>query len=79
MADWGLPAESMLYSASIGDKPMRQFVIVAQSDLEQRLPKNNTDMIACYGSWPAAKLNHKYFPFDTTRPYAVLSYDDFMK
>ncbi len=79
MMDWGTATESMMQSAMIWDKPVRQFVIMPPEELESRLPKSNTGAIACYKTIPVGELNQHYFPFDTTEPYAVIPYEEFMK
>jgi hypothetical protein len=79
MIEWGSATESILLSASTGDKPVRQFVLLTPGDLETRVPKNSTDVMTCYEQWPVKKLKWKYFPVDTTRPYTIISYNEFMK
>jgi hypothetical protein len=79
MLEWGFPAESMMLSALAIDKPIRQFVVMTSEEAERRVPKGDEDVIVCFDTWPSKKLNRRYFPFDTTRPYTVLSYEEFTK
>ncbi|HYD21163.1 MAG TPA: hypothetical protein VEB40_06805 [Flavipsychrobacter sp.] len=79
MVEWGFASETIMISAANWDKPVRQFVIMAPGELEKRLPKNNSDVIACFSTWPIEKVNMTHFQFDTTQPYAVLSYEEFIK
>ncbi len=78
MVDWGMGAESMILEACIWDKPIRQIVVVKADELANRLPANNTDVIGCFKTFPIEGINMKYFPVDTTRPYTVMNYEDFM-
>jgi hypothetical protein len=77
--DWGLPAESMLLSASIWDNPMRCFAMVRPEDASWAVPTNNTDVMVCFEKWPIEKLKMNYFHFDTTRPYTSMTYEELMK
>ncbi|MBS1584026.1 MAG: hypothetical protein JSS82_00555 [Bacteroidetes bacterium] len=79
MVEWGFATETALLSAMIWDKPIRQFVVLNPGDLEKRVPKDNKGVMTCYDIWPIGKLNRRYFPFDTTSSYQVLSYEEFIK
>jgi hypothetical protein len=79
MVEWGFATESMLLSALNGEKPVRQFIVMTPDELQKRLPGKKTDVIVCFETWPVEKLDPRYFPIDTSRPYTVLSYEEFIK
>lgn len=70
MVDCRMAAETMMLTASIWDKPVRQFMVVNSNELEKQLPGNNTDLIGCFKTFPIETINQKYFPF--TPPVLIL-------
>ncbi len=79
LVEWGFPAETALFSAYTSGGRVRQIVVLKQSELQHRLPKNSTDIMTCYETWPLAKVNRRYLSFDTTGPYVVMAYDEFIR
>lgn len=77
MLDWGLPTETIIASALMGQYPYRQFLICTEDKLEDDLPDNNATLISCFESWPYDKLNRRYFNLDTAS-YIILPVDSFI-
>lgn len=75
---WGVPLETLLLSASIWDKPARQFLFVHPSEM-WRISESKTDIVGCFEIFPKERIDRKYFPYDTTRSYTVMKYGDFVK
>ncbi len=70
---WATPEESIIASALSKDKPNLTFVVGWPDDISQRLPKDSYEMISAYGSWGIHSTNTRYFSFDTTASYQVMT------
>ena len=78
--DWGLPYETILVSAGNGDNPQLTFLFVNPDD--KRKIEELTTKSGFYDAWymaPCASLNNDYFRIDTTKPYVVMTYAEFLK
>ncbi len=77
---WALPFESILQSQSEGDKPQLTFFFINKDDKE--LIHTISDTKGIYNHWNMMykkDLNKDYFEIDTTHPYQVMTYEEFMK
>ena len=78
--DWGLPFESMLISAMDGNKPQLTFLFVNADDKKTIEELNSTrDFYHAWMMLPYNDLNKEYFNIDTTKPYQVMTYGEFLK
>jgi hypothetical protein len=78
--DWALTYESVLMSSLDGDKPQLTFFFVNPDD-KQTLEKIK-DPNSFYDVWSVGSgsgLNKEYYNIDTTQPYQVMTYADFLK
>ncbi len=78
--NWAMPFESLLLCAMNNENPQLTFTFF-NADRKELLPGFN-DAKGFYNSFgfvPAVKVNHKFYNIDTTKPYQVMSYNDFMK
>ena len=78
--DWALPFESILMSEQDGDKPERTFLFVNPDD-KQTIGELNSrrDFYHAWTMLPYSDLNKAYFDIDTTKPYQIMTYAEFMK
>ncbi len=77
---WGLPFESILRSSIDGDKPQLTFLFVNPDDKKTMEELNNTK--GFYHAWMMLSykdLNKEYFNIDTTKPYQIMTYAEFLK
>jgi hypothetical protein len=77
MLDWGLPTETIIASALMGQNPQRQFLIRNSYQLWDSLPSNKTTLMGCFENWPYDKINHGYFNPDTCS-YVIMPVDSFI-
>ncbi len=73
--EWGLATESTTLSALQGDYPQRTACALWPHQPE-RFPKGNKEMVWNFDCKPTSVLNPRYFAIDTTRPYAVMSFEE---
>jgi len=66
---WALPIESILASSLAGDKPRKTVTVLTESEVESRLPEENSRMISAFENIPWERTDTYYFPFDTTSNY----------
>ena len=78
--NWALPFESILTCAMNGDTLQRTFAFINRDEKQTfedlKDPKN---IYVKFGMMRPESINIRYFNIDTTRPYVVMEYDDFMK
>ncbi len=78
--DWGLPFESILMSSMDGDKQKLTFLFVNPDDKKTIGELNNSkDFYHAWMMLPYNDLNKEYFNIDTTKPYQIMTYDEFLK
>lgn len=78
--EWALPYESLLYSATQGDKPQRVFFFIHKDDVTTI--HDIGQPIALYTPWgatPPENLNKDYFFVDTAQPYRVMTCQELFK
>jgi len=73
LMNWGSPTESMIASALAGDKPQLTFVVGTPENISQRMSEHPDRMISCFDIMAHAYLNKRYFNFDSTSTYQVVS------
>lgn len=76
---WAFSAESMLLSACIWDNPVRHIALFRKEEISKIVPDNNKDVAGSFGIIPLERINTKYFHFDTTRPYVIMTYNELME
>lgn len=78
--DWAIPFESLLISQVAGDKPQRTFILINKDNKEFIERSQNEKTIEnTWGSMNYNEFDHKYFEFDTTRGYHIMTYEELMK
>ncbi|WP_276132899.1 hypothetical protein [Polluticoccus soli] len=77
MLDWGIPVESIMLSALNGDPVQRQFIILKPG--EGNRVEVDTKHLVTTDIWRIDQLNQFYFHFDTTQPYLIKSYKDYIR
>jgi len=77
---WGLPFESLMMSAVNGDKPQLTFCSLNRDDKQsiQEIADPKKVYIS-FGMMKVNEFNKKYFLVDSTHPYQVMTYEEFMK
>ena len=78
--DWALPFESILLSSTDADKPQLTFLFVNPDDKQTIEELNNPkDFYHAWMMFPYKDLNKQYFNIDTTKPYQIMTYAEFLK
>ena len=80
MLVWGLPDESIMWSAMNGDVPQRNFGFVdtGDKDLMRQLAEPKI-VYASFELVTPVKWNFRYFTPDTLHPYTIMNYENLMK
>jgi hypothetical protein len=78
MLDWGIPVESLTLSALNGDHPQRHFIIL-KPERKHWVPAGSQHMITTHERWNINQLNKSYFHVDTTQPYLIKVYDEYIR
>ena len=73
---WAVPDESLLMSASAGEKPQPTFIIANDSASARQMLPDNKHMLASFETIDPVSLNPGLFYIDTTQPYRVMTYDE---
>ena len=79
LMSWGMPAETMMLSALERRKPQCTAVVRSAQELPKGFQQDDRTMISTFEMLSPGQINHGYFQPDTTQPYRVMSYEDFMK
>ena len=78
--DWATPYESLFMSQTEGDKPQLTFLFVNPDDKKLINQLSNTKgMMTAYGAMNGYDFDKRYFEIDTTSPYQIMTYDEFLK
>ncbi len=72
IADWALPAESLLASALKGDHPNLTFCVDTRENMNKRVTGNRKEIIDSFGPLSGNELNRFYFAIDTTSGYSLV-------
>lgn len=77
---WALPEETLLMSSLEGDRPLRTFRFVDRNDAATLADMQQKPGVSFEFTWLTPKdLDAFYFPTDSTRPYTVVSWEEFNK
>lgn len=77
---WGLPYETMLYSAMKGDKPTKTMSYLKKEVMDQYNALGNPRCIfSAFGPFCNNEINQHYFQMDTTNFYSLMALDAFSK
>lgn len=77
MLDWGVPVESIMLSALNGDTVQRHFIILKPGE-EERVAVGARHFVTT-DIWRIDQLNQFYYHFDTTQPYLIKPYKDYIR
>jgi hypothetical protein len=77
--NWGAPVESMLLSGINGEKPQRTFMFADEGQLKAFTTASRDTFLGCWEKRPIQHINERYFQFDTTSTYRVISYQELMR
>ena len=69
---WGIPYESLLASALMGEQPQRSFIITSNEILEWKIPADRAEMMGSFENHHPSALNPRYFLMDTSSLYSEL-------
>ncbi|GAA4464221.1 hypothetical protein GCM10023093_14090 [Nemorincola caseinilytica] len=81
---WVLPEESLFVSAAMGDMPQRSFRFIDFNNREDKqafaaMKADSTGFSFCFTYLTPKDLNPDYYHPDTTQPYVVMPYAEFVK
>ncbi len=79
LLNWGAPYESLFRSVMDGDNPQLVFSFVNPDDSSTLSALKPDRFNTGFGTIPTHTLNTEYFITDTTHPYEVMAYDEFLK
>jgi hypothetical protein len=79
LLNWGAPYESLFRSAMDGDEPQLVFSFVNPDDRATLSALKPDRFNTGFGTIPTNTLNTSYFIPDTTHPYEVMAYNEFLK
>ena len=77
--DWALPYESLLLSAMNGDRPQRTFMFVHADQAGTIEAISHPSAVFLFGIFRTNDINAHYFYPDTTRPYQLMTTEQFFK
>lgn len=78
--DWALPEETLFMSSSQGDRPLRTFRFVGRDEAQTLGDMKQKPGVSFKFTWLTPKdLDAFYFPTDSTRPYTIVSWEEFNK
>lgn len=77
MLDWGVPVESIMLSALNDDSIQRTFIILKPGE-ENRVAVDASQLVTT-DIWRIDQLNQFYYHFDTTQPYLIKPYKDYIR
>ncbi len=78
MLDWGVPAESLLASALLGQNPQKTLYISNAETILSQVPHDRATFITTHDVWRYENMNRQYFRIDTASKYVILPFDDFI-
>lgn len=77
---WGLPYETMLFSAMKGEKPVRTMSYLKTEQINQYGVGENTNcLFSAFGPFCNNEINRHYFQLDTLAHYTIISLDELNK
>jgi len=78
--DWALAEETLFMSSLQGDKPLRTFRLVGRDEAQTLADMQQKAGVSFKFTWLTPKdLDAFYFPTDSSRPYTILSWEEFNK
>lgn len=77
--DWSLQEESLLLSCLNNEKPLRTFFIYKKDDVLSDFSDSKSIFVGCFHNYTFPEINFKYFNFDTSTNYKLLSYNQLIR
>jgi hypothetical protein len=74
--NWGAPVESIFLSKLKGEEPQRTFIFVAPQLARFTYNVGKDTLLSSWEKRTLKSINKRYFLFDTTSDYSMLSYDE---
>lgn len=68
---WGLPVETLMYSAIQGDQPALTAAYIFEKDIAQKMPATPKDFLTSFFTITYGEMNRDYFRYDTLNAYQV--------
>jgi hypothetical protein len=75
--EWAMPTESILYSAMLGDRPVRTYTFSKEDKIDQRVLNDRYLFQSDFEVLHSGYLNPYYFSIDTVNVYRKLPYQEF--
>src|SRR5205807_368302 len=71
LMDWGMPLESLFYSAINNEGPLRTFAVLSDDEIKRRVTAQQDSLVSAFINLSMKDLNQRYFPIDTIYKYNV--------